>query len=303
MHTRPRKWLAVLLCFVFTPLAMLYVGSARWAAAYLLGALALLACRLFSLTSPWVVDVLSLLYFVVGAIHAYRLAARHQAQQARPWFSRWYAVAGAAACLVMAMFTVRSFFFEPFRQPSGSMLPTLPVGATLVVQKWGYGNYGTFGVRFFRRPISELLARGDVIVFEFPGDRKIDYVKRLVGLPGDKVTYKDKMLFVNDQPAEQRFLKDELDEQSMKFVSVYSESLAGRQYSILLDKKRIDPGVTSPDVMMREHCTNSQGELSCRVPAGHFFVLGDNRDNSADSRFWGFVPLDHIEGKVVYVQQ
>ncbi|WP_161974704.1 signal peptidase I [Piscinibacter terrae] len=267
-----------------------------------MAALGLLAFLLVSPASPWVTDVLSLVYFVGGAIHAYWLAAKSESQQPRRWFSRWYGVMGAIACLVVASLTVRSFFFEPFRQPSQSMRPTLPMGATLVVQKWGYGNYGTFGVHGVRRPVSALLERGDILVFEYPKDRAVHFVKRLVGLPGDKVTYKAKMLFVNDMPAEQHFVRDELDAETLGSGAVHTESLMGREYSILLDKARIDPGVGHLDFPMHEQCTSNQGELSCRVPAGHFFVLGDNRDNSADSRFWGFVPMDHITGKVVLVK-
>jgi signal peptidase I len=301
MHTPPRKWLAVLLCIIFPPLAMLYVGSARWAAVYFVGGLGLLVGGVLLLADQWMVDALSLVYLAVSAVHAYRLAAKTAAGQPRLWFSRWYAVAGAAACLAVAVLTFRSFFFEPFRQPSGSMRPTLALGATLVVQKWGYGNYGTFGGLVVRRPMSAPLARGDVVVFEYPADRKVDYVKRLVGLPGDKIAYKDKMLFVNDQPAGQRLLKDDVDPETSRAESVYTESLLGRQYTIILNKDRIDPAL-SLNFPMHDQCTSNQGLLTCRIPAGHVFVLGDNRDNSADSRFWGFVPMDHIKGKVVWVK-
>ncbi len=301
MSNAPRKWLAVLLSIVAAPLAFLYVGRARWAGVYLLVGLTLALYGMFLAPSAAVAGALNLAFLVVCAAHAYRLAKGFSDAQARPWFSRWYGLVGATMTTAVLGFAFRAFAYEPFRQPSASMLPTIPATSHLVVQKWGFGNYGSFGHALLRRPISAPLERGDIIVFEFPKDRSVNYVKRLVGLPGDKVSYRGKKFFVNDEAADQRPAGEYVDGETLGARSLMSESILGRQYTILLDPGRADTGARPLDFPLHEQCTNSQDGLSCQVPAGHFFVLGDNRDNSNDSRYWGFVPADHIVGKLVFI--
>ena len=301
MRKAPNKWLAVLLSIVATPIAFLYVERARWAALTLLVGITLGVYAMFWAPSAAVTGALNLAFIGVCAILAYRLAKGFSGEQARPWFSRWYGLVGAAAAIVGVVFAFRSFAYEPFRQPSGSMLPTIPMAAPLVVQKWGYGNYGTFGRTLLRRPFSAPVARGDIVVFEFPKDRSVHFIKRLVALPGDKVTYRGKSLFVNDAPADQQAAGEFVDAQGLGVRSMMSESLLGQHYTILVDKTRPEPPHGALDFPLHEQCTGNEDGLSCRVPAGHFFMLGDNRDNSNDSRFWGFVPADHIVGKLVFI--
>jgi signal peptidase I len=301
MRHAPNKWLATLLGVLVTPIAFLYVGRARWAAVYLLAQLALAMCMLFSVASPAVLGAVNLAYLGIGAAHAHWLARRSTGELPRPWYSRWHGLLAAFLAFVAVILSFRAFAYEPFRQPSSSMLPTIPRGAALVVQKWGYGNYGTFGRTLVRRPISEPMARGDIVVFEFPGNRSIQYVKRVVGLPGDKISYRRKTLFLNDVPVPQHQAGETIDEETLVPRSVMSESLAGREYSVIVDQTRPEPQRPALGFPLREQCTLGPDELSCRVPAGHFFMLGDNRDNSNDSRYWGFVPADHIVGKLVSI--
>jgi len=301
MRNAPNKWLAVLLSVVATPIGFLYVERAAWAAVYLLLAVMVAVYVTFFAPSDAVAGALNLVFLVVCAIHAYRLAKRFSSEGPRPWFSRWYGLLAVTVTLLVLGLAMRSFAYETFRQPSGSMLPTLRTGAPLLVQKWGYGNYGTFGRTLFRRPITAPLERGDIVVFEYPRDRSVEYLKRLVGLPGDKISYRGKTLFVNGAPAVQQNTGEHNDEQPTAAGSVMSESLLGRQYTILVDKTRPEPVHGTLDFPLHERCTEGEDGLSCQVPAGHYFMLGDNRDNSNDSRYWGFVPADHIVGKLVFI--
>jgi len=186
---------------------------------------------------------------------------------------------------------VRTFLFEPFNIPSGSMIPTLLVGDYLFVSKYSYG-YSRYSLPFSPplfsgRIFGSLPHRGDVVVFKYPRDTSVDYIKRIVGLPGDHIQVKQGVLYVNAQPAARRPEGDYLtDDGGIKVMSRrYEEALPdGARHDIL--KQRDDGWVN-----------NTQEYV---VPAGHVFAMGDNRDNSADSRFMdgvGFVPVENLVGR------
>src|SRR5581483_10565165 len=151
----------------------------------------------------------------------------------------------------------RAFLFEPFRAPSGSMLPSIAPGARLIVKKWGYGNYGTFGMHFARTGISAGLERGDIVVFEHPEDPALVYVKRIVGLPGDRVAYFSKRLWVNAR---------EVPRQPVAGASgQYLERLGGREYPVLIGAGApvfVPPAKAFP---FRERCTTTAEGMSCSV--------------------------------------
>ena len=175
---------------------------------------------------------------------------------------------------------LRSFIVEPFRIPSNSMMPTLLTGDFILVNKFDYG---------IRLPVVDtkivdigLPERGDVVVFRFPDDPVTPFIKRVVGVPGDRIGYYDKVLYVNDEPVDQSPLGRYVGSGSgtvMSGASLRVERLSGADHHIL-----VQPGARSV-----------QGEAV--VPAGHYFVLGDNRDNSRDSRYWGTVSEDLLIGK------
>lgn len=299
MSTKPKPWLAALLGVVAAPMGMLYVAKARWAISYLLLLLALTPLVFFGPWGAGAADLLKVLMAIVAAVHAYRIAQRYPDQPARPGYSRWYGLLGSALALVAIAFGARAFFFEPFRIPSGNMLPTLPVGSIALVQKWGYGNYRAYGIQVAHVPVSALLRRGDIVVFQYPQKPSLDYIKRVIGLPGDEVVYKNKQLSINEQAIPQRPDGEYFDEDSMRYWPRHAESLMGVEYQIL-GSDRAQPSVPQSDFPFRDQCSYDVESLRCKVPAGHYFVLGDNRDNSLDSRYWGFVPEDHIVGKLVY---
>jgi signal peptidase I len=194
-----------------------------------------------------------------------------------------YAVAIALA--------VRTFLYEPFNIPSGSMKPTLLVGDYLFVSKFAYG-YSRHSLPFSLplingRIFAQLPERGDVAVFKLPSDNRTDYIKRIIGLPGDRIQVRKGILYVNDEPAERVRIEDFRDDDgsSTGEVARYRESLpdGGRSFTVL-------------DVSTRGALDNTP---VYEVPEGHVFAMGDNRDNSMDSRVpnVGFIPIENLIGR------
>ncbi len=186
--------------------------------------------------------------------------------------------------VILIVFLLRSFLVEPFRIPSGSMLPSLYIGDFILVNKFAYG----IRLPVVNRKIIDIAnpRRGDVVVFRFPHDPSINYIKRVIGVPGDRVVYKGKVLYINGQPMEQ---SNERPYNAAAFGELYgevwraTESLNGIRHDILkMDR---------PDPEGAERV----------VPAGHYFVMGDNRDQSNDSRFWGFVPDENLVGRAFLI--
>lgn len=186
--------------------------------------------------------------------------------------------------IVFIVFLLRSFLAEPFRIPSASMMPTLLIGDFLLVNKF------TYGIRLpvINQKIIDIgePKRGDIVVFRFPKDPTVDYIKRVIGLPGDKVSYYNKKLMINDMPAEQLSLgiyQGVGQGSDMTGSELLEENLAGVEHKILIRKE-------SPTV-----------EGSYVIPPGNYFVMGDNRDNSNDSRYWGTVPEENLVGKAFFI--
>jgi signal peptidase I len=186
--------------------------------------------------------------------------------------------------VILAVLLLRSFLIEPFRIPSGSMMPTLLVGDFILVNKYKYG----IRLPVLNKKVYELgePERGDVVVFRFPKDPSVDYIKRVVGVPGDHVVYRDKTLLVNGEKIAQIPQGTYIgmgSGLSMSGADLRREDLTGVKHDILVAPKI--RGVNS-DVV---------------VPEGHYFVMGDNRDNSNDSRYWGFVPEGNLVGKAFMI--
>lgn len=189
--------------------------------------------------------------------------------------------------VLLLVLVFRSFLFEPFKIPSGSMIPTLWIGDFILVNKYAYD---------LRLPVvnTKILevgdpARGDVMVFRYPEDESVNYIKRVIGLPGDEITYRNKMLYINGDPAVQEaegpWVGEGLNRNPPgSRPQRHSENLDGTVHDIL-----VYPGRSAGPAR------------SWTVPAGHYFVMGDNRDRSADSREWGFVPEANLVGRAVAV--
>ena len=215
---------------------------------------------------------------------------------AQPWWLDWTA---GLFPVIIAVFLLRSFLFEPFKIPSGSMIPTLHIGYLILVNKFHYG----IRLPVINRKITEGHApeRGDVMVFRYPPKPSLDYIKRVVGVPGDEVAYLNKRLTINGKPVETNLLPEFFDEDAMRYFKQLEEHLGNKKHRILNDDDRpaFVPGADSFEG--REACRYSVEGVVCKVPAGHYFMMGDNRDNSLDSRFWGFVPDRNIVGKAFFV--
>jgi signal peptidase I len=215
---------------------------------------------------------------------------------AQPWWLDWTA---GLFPVILVVFLLRSFLFEPFKIPSGSMIPTLLVGDLILVNKYHYG---------LRLPVintklteGSTPQRGDVMVFRYPPKPSLDYIKRVVGIPGDEVSYLNKRLSINGQPVAIAPVADFFDEDSMRYVKQFEEKLGEKSHRLLIDDDRpaFIPG--AEEFPNRDNCRYSVEGVVCKVPPGHYFMMGDNRDNSLDSRYWGFVPDKNIVGQAVFV--
>ena len=201
--------------------------------------------------------------------------------------------------VILIVFVLRSFLFEPFKIPSGSMLPTLEVGDFILVNKF------TYGIRLpvINKKIISINSpqRGDVMVFRYPEDPSFDYIKRVVGLPGDTIAYQNKQLSINGQPVEATRIFDYHHPERLYYSEQYVGRMGKVEHRFLNDG---DAPAFIPDATRfpyRENCTYNAAGVICTVPPGHYFLMGDNRDNSRDSRFWGFVPDENIVGKAVFI--
>ena len=214
----------------------------------------------------------------------------------QPWWLDWTA---GLFPVVLVIFILRSFLFEPFKIPSGSMIPTLWVGDLILVNKFHYG---------FRLPVANIkitqgtpVARGDVMVFRYPPRPSADYIKRVVGIPGDEVAYLNKKLTLNGQAVSTESVPEFFDESVMRYFKQSQEKLGEKTHNVIVDDERpaFIPG--ADDFAFKENCKYTVEGLICKVPAGHYFMMGDNRDNSLDSRYWGFIPDANIVGRAFFV--
>ena len=214
----------------------------------------------------------------------------------QPWWLDWTA---GLFPVILVVFVLRSFLFEPFKIPSGSMIPTLLIGDLILVNKF------TYGVRlpFIHTKITEGNApqRGDVMVFRYPPQPSLDYIKRVIGVPGDEVAYLNKRLTINGKEVPTKAVPDFFDESQVRYFKQFEEELGAKPHRVLNNTEAPAFVQGASNFEYRQNCTYSVEGVVCKVPEGHYFMMGDNRDNSLDSRYWGFVPDKNIVGKAFFV--
>ena len=198
------------------------------------------------------------------------------------------------AIAIVIVLVLRSSIVEPYKIPSGSMIPTLFIGDHIFVNKLAYGLKVPF-TEWLDEPVyvteHELPERGDVIVFQYPKDESINYIKRVVGLPGDTIAIRNKTLLINDKPVDVKSLEDKKlmagveNEYDRNTLSLYLARMDDMSHPVLYDSNTLLGSDWGPRT----------------VPENHLFVMGDNRDRSSDSRAWGYVPLQNVKGKAMFV--
>lgn len=222
--------------------------------------------------------------------------ALYKKSLAMPW---WLDYTAGLFWVVLGVFLFRSFLFEPFRIPSGSMLPTLHIGDFILVNKYDYG---------VRLPVLNTKVidvsspkRGDVIVFRYPMDPSVDYIKRVIGLPGDTVSYVNKEVFVNGVKLQRTAGLDWVSPDTHITLTKSEETIDGVKHMMAVDDRRPARVLSEPYDRAKEVCRYSETGFTCKVPEKSYFVLGDNRDNSEDSRYWGIVPDENLVGRAFFI--
>ncbi|WP_300450327.1 signal peptidase I [Accumulibacter sp.] len=240
--------------------------------------------------------ILLLLSGAIWAADALVLRRRRPADAKEPW---WVEYGASFFPVILVVFLLRSFLVEPFRIPSGSMMPTLQDGDFILVNKYTYG---------IRLPVANWKIidlnspqRGDVMVFRYPENPSLDYIKRVVGLPGDRIAYYNKKLSINGQAVPSSKADDYVHSERLYYSRQFVEKLGEAEFRTLNDDDA-PPFVPGPaQFPNRQNCSYNALGVACTVPPGNYFVMGDNRDNSKDSRFWGFVPEENIVGKAFFI--
>ena len=242
---------------------------------------------------------LLILLVVTGAVWLLDLLflRKSRAKESKqPW---WVEYSISFFPVILIVFLLRSFLVEPFKIPSSSMVPTLLVGDFILVNKYVYG----IRLPVANKKLVELGSpeRGDVMVFRFPEDPSLDYIKRVIGTPGDRIEYRNKRLSINGTPVPLKQVDDYLSKERMQFSRRFVETINGAEHEILLDEDAPAGVMPARAFPHAGNCNYNTNGLACTVPPGYYFVMGDNRDNSSDSRVWGFVPDENIVGKAFFI--
>ncbi len=233
---------------------------------------------------------------LVWCVDRLLLRKRRPAGAKEPW---WVEYGASFFPVFLIVFFLRSFLVEPFKIPSGSMIPTLLVGDFILVNKYTYG----IRLPIVNKKIFEINQpkRGDVMVFRYPADPSLDYIKRVVGLPGDRIEYQNKRLTVNGEEVPATRSGDYLNADRMYYTQQFTENLGGVEHALLIDAEAPAFVRHASRFPHMDRCIYNTAGVICDVPEGHYFMMGDNRDASSDSRVWGFVPDENIVGKAFLV--
>jgi signal peptidase I len=284
MNWKPKGWIAILIGIIFQPFAFLYVNRPKLFWCYLgasgvITGIDYLLHKNLAVGSLFEYAYLSWAFFILCPVHAYKITKFYDVSQLRNWYTRWWAIPSIYASYFIPLFLFRAFLFEPFSIPASSMSPTINIGDYVIVKKWGFGGYSTYGIDVMDSDLSDksLVQRGKIYVFISPNSES-PFIKRLIGLPGDLIEIKGDVILVNGDILSSEFVSD-----SGK-GKIYREEYGKNSY--LIQRFTGRPfSVTS----------------TIEVSDNQYFFLGDNRDNSADSRIWGTVSGADFVGELIYV--
>ncbi|WP_226642436.1 signal peptidase I [Microbulbifer variabilis] len=273
INWKPKAWIAILLGVFLQAFTFLYLNRPKLFWLYFL----------LSVTASivdWKYQTLfSTTFSIVCPVHAIFIVKNYEHSIERAWYSKWWGIPAIGISFFTTVFLIRSFLYEPFLFPSVSMQPTINPGNHIIIQKLGYGTYGTLGYPLDSKEITspELMQRGKLYAF-YPPHKDITFVKRLIALPGDTIAIRGNNITINGS----LLTTDKLYETDQ--LTVYEQQLSGITYRI-----------------QRMNLLPSKDMNEIVVPEKSYFFMGDNRDNSLDSRYWGYVSSDRIIGEVIYV--
>jgi signal peptidase I len=287
-----RRWATVIIFLLLGPfIGMLYLGRGRMALGYFFAgipaaALPYIAAHFGAPIAPGLLLIWPL--HIAGAVHGYAIIKRTAGGRPGALFAKWYVIITLGIILPMVLaHAIRSFLWEPFSIPSGGMRPTLVVGDYLWVSKstFGYSGFSLsfapplFSGRIFGREPE----RGDIVVFRLPTDESVDYIKRIIGLPGDQIQLRQGLLYINGSLVARERVGTDRDGRGWE-IARFAETLPNGRRHLILEQ--------SDDIP-------ADNTRVYEVPAGHYFTLGDNRDGSLDSRFpeVGYIPYENLVGR------
>jgi len=273
MEWKPKGWIAIVIGIFLQPFTFLYVNKVRLFWIYFLIAIVLGVADFYF--SSFITISLS----IICPLHAYLSIKRYDESLKRNWYSRWWGIPSIYLAMLAPIFIMRSFFYEPYSIPASSMSPSVNLGDLIIIKKWGYSSYGSYGVSILDTEVQEkeLIKRGNIYTFYPPNNDKA-FIKRLIGMPGDDIEIKRGIISINGEVLQSKIISQLPD------ADIYEETLGDSTYNI-----KITP----------QHRLLIDVKLN--VPEDEYFFLGDNRDRSSDSRIWGTVPSRDFIGELVYI--
>lgn len=305
------NWIWLFSIAFFVGFALIFVGNKKKNLNMLQWGYLLTLTSCFGLLSIFKDFTISMLFLVIltgicWAIDRYIFNKKKSRPKKSLLVNHFICYSGEFFPILLTVFLLRAFVVEPFQIPSSSMRPGLVPGDFIMVNKFTYG---------LRLPILNNIvvpfheiARGDVVVFNAPMNEKINFIKRVIGLPGDIVTYRDKVLLINGKqipktPTE-NYVYPTDDEKKLQYNQQFFEQIHDKSFKTLNDQNMLSvylDGIQPHRYLKNCHYEENGGAFICEVPKNHYFVMGDNRDGSNDSRYWGFVKSDLIVGKAFMI--